>query len=469
MMHRANRPSCARFAAPGRLLRHFLRDAACAVVAFRAQWRTFFVIATAAAMGCNSSGRSSGRAELVGGFGGALAPLGDLDGDGNPDIAVGVPGNNDSAKDQGGVDVLFLRPDATYPTPDRIESKGGGFTGDLDSFDYFGSSVVNLGDLDGDGVLDLAVGAREDDDGPGSSGAVWILFLNPTGTVKSFQKISSLEGGFTGVLDKKDRFGSALAALDDLDGDGVVDIAVGAPFDDDGASAQGAVWILFLNTNGTPKSSRKISMLEGGFLGPLRHDDHFGAALGSPGDLDGDGVTDLLVGEPFDDDPEFNAGAFWILNLNSDGTVKAQKKINAEEPGFTAKLKTQDEFGSAIAAIADLDADGIPELASGAPGSDENFDRGALYIIFLASGGMVSHHVRIDSDEGGFTGKIEPLDHFGAAVTDLGDLDKDGVHDLAVGATGGGTESSNQGLVWILYLNADGTVKTQAKAKVEKS
>jgi hypothetical protein len=106
------------------LLRHFLRDAACAVVAFRAQWRTFFVIATAAAMGCNSSGRSSGRAELVGGFGGALAPLGDLDGDGNPDIAVGVPGNNDSAKDQGGVDVLFLRP--TPPTPRRTASSRKG-------------------------------------------------------------------------------------------------------------------------------------------------------------------------------------------------------------------------------------------------------------------------------------------------------------------------------------------------------
>jgi hypothetical protein len=62
--------------------------------------------------------------------------------------------------------------------------------------------MTSLGDLDGDGVGDLAVGADLDDDGGLDRGAVWILFLNPNGTVKSHQKISDTQGGFTGTLDE---------------------------------------------------------------------------------------------------------------------------------------------------------------------------------------------------------------------------------------------------------------------------
>jgi len=68
-----------------------------------------------------------------------------------------------------------------------------------------------------------------------------VLFLNTDGTVKSHQKISDTEGGFTGTLDNDDRFGWSAGSLGDLDGDGVGDLAVGAPPD-------GAVWVLFLNT-----------------------------------------------------------------------------------------------------------------------------------------------------------------------------------------------------------------------------
>ncbi|MCH8852576.1 MAG: FG-GAP repeat protein, partial [Planctomycetes bacterium] len=71
----------------------------------------------------------------------------------------------------------------------KISDTEGGFTGTLDDFDLFGSSVASLGDLDGDGVGDLAVGARLDADGGINRGAVWILFLRADGTVKSHQKI----------------------------------------------------------------------------------------------------------------------------------------------------------------------------------------------------------------------------------------------------------------------------------------
>ena len=88
--------------------------------------------------------------------------------------------------------------------------------------------MANVGDLDGDGVTDLAVGAYCDDDGGTNRGAVWMLFLNADGTVKAHQKISDTEGNFTGMLDDGDCFGCSVASVGDLDGDGVTDLAVGA-------------------------------------------------------------------------------------------------------------------------------------------------------------------------------------------------------------------------------------------------
>ena len=72
----------------------------------------------------------------------------------------------------------------------------GNFGGVLDANDQFGTSIASLGDLDGDGVTDIVVGANQDDDGGSNRGAIWVLFMNADGTVRRQQKISSTSGGF---------------------------------------------------------------------------------------------------------------------------------------------------------------------------------------------------------------------------------------------------------------------------------
>ncbi len=114
-----------------------------------------------------------------------------------------------------------------------------------------------MGDVDGDGVSDLAVGADGDDDGflqPGApnegSGAVWLLFLEPDGSVAGHQKLSDVAGGFDADLDSWDSFGAGLAALGDFDGNGVPDLVAGVPGDDGDSTSPsadyGAVWLLGL-------------------------------------------------------------------------------------------------------------------------------------------------------------------------------------------------------------------------------
>jgi hypothetical protein len=114
--------------------------------------------------------------------------------------------------------------------------------------------------------------------------------LAQPGWVLSHQKISETEGGFDGILDDEDFFGNSVAALGDLDGDGVGDIAVGAP-GHVWIPTGGAVWVLFLNTNGTVKSHQKISETKGGFDGVLDDRDDFGWSVASLGDPMTTGAT----------------------------------------------------------------------------------------------------------------------------------------------------------------------------------
>ena len=346
----------------------------------------------------------------------------------------------------------------------KISDTAGDFKGILDDGDRFGRSAVSLGDLDGDGIGDLAVGAWRDGDGGFQRGAVWILFLNTNGTVKSHQKISDTQGGFTGILDDVDLFGISVAALGDLDGDGpsVFALAVGAGPDDDGGNGRGAVWILFLNADGTVNYHQKISDTQGNFTGVLHDSDAFGALTTSLGDLDGDGVVDLAVGAWRDDDGGLDRGAVWVLFLNTDGTVKSHQKISSTEGGFTGMLEDGDGFGIGAGSLGDLDGDGVGDLAVGTPGLDNAPIRGAVWVLFLNSDGTVKSHKKISDTDGGGP-PLHNADRFGVSVGSLGDLDGDGVDDMAVGAFLDDDGGVNRGAVWILFLNTDGTVKSYQK------
>jgi hypothetical protein len=386
-------------------------------------------------------------------FGSALADTGDLEGDGVTDLAVGAPGDDEGGTDRGAVWILFMNSDGTVDTQQKIADSSGSFDGKLDDADRFGSAVAALGDLNADGVNDLAVGAPGDDDGGTDRGAVWILFLDAVGKVRLSQKIADTSGGFGGTLNDGDQFGSAVASIGDLDGDGIGDLAVGAPDANESGTGRGEIWILFMDQDGRVKSQQKIADGSGGFKGSLNDGDHFGDAVSTLGDLDGDGIPDLAVGAPGDDDGGTDRGAVWILFMDRDGRVRSEQKIADGSGNFKGDLNDNDGFGSAVADPGDLDGDGTPDLAVGAPGSDDGgTDRGAVWLLFLDEAGKVSSNRQISSTNGNFGGKLDDGDQFGSAITGLGDLDGNGMPDLAVGAPLDDDGGTDKGAVWVLFL-----------------
>ena len=250
--------------------------------------------------------------------------------------------------------------------------------------DNFGSSIVDIGDLDGDGVNDLAVGAHQDDDEGTDRGAVHIMFMNTDGSVDSTVEInSSTTNGPT--LSNSDFFGRSIANIGDLNSDGVNDLAVGAYGDDDSGGARGAVHIMFMNTDGSVDSTVEIN--DSTTNGPeLEDDDSFGRSVANIGDLDGDGVNDLAVGADKDNAGGANRGTIHIIHMNTDGSVDSTVEINNETTNGPS-MKDQDFFGFAVANIGDLDGNGINDLAVGAYGDDGGAgvgnNSGAVHLIFL--------------------------------------------------------------------------------------
>ena len=317
-------------------------------------------------------------------FGSAVAELGDLNGDGILDIAVGAPLDDDGGTDRGAVWILFLNADGTVQSTRKISDTNLSLIDILEDNDQFGGAIANIGDLNNDRIPEIAVGARLSDDGGGDRGAVWILFLARDGAVLAGQKISDTDGEFAGTLQDGDRFGSAIGGIGDLDADGIEDIAVGATGDDDGGTDRGAVWVLFMNADGTVRFEQKISENNGNFQGGLNDNDHFGSAVAGIGDYNGDGIVDIAAGAEQDNDGGPDRGAIWIMFMDSDGELISKSKISSSSGNFSGPLADGDLFGCAVADLGDLDRDGTLDIVAGAKLDDDGgIDRGALWTLFL--------------------------------------------------------------------------------------
>ncbi|GGZ18458.1 hypothetical protein GCM10007049_08280 [Echinicola pacifica] len=328
-----------------------------------------------------------------------------------------------------------------------IKEGYGGFSANLENGDRFGRDHDLVGDVNGDGTADFVVGARSDDDGEVDAGAVYIVFMNKDGSVKSNQKISMTEGGFSESLNAGNFFGYGVAGIGDYDADGIPDIAVSAP-----VPPNHSLYIIHLNADGTVKNFVKNRNI-------------IANGLSAIGDINEDGRIDVVACNPGSDEGGTDRGAISILYLNADSQVELTKSttISSTQGGFGLGLEDGDQFGGReVAMLGDLDGDGNKELAVGAFMSNQG--KGAIWILSLDKDShQVLSKIKLTEGMNGFTDKlvegVNPNGTYGAnlghAMASAGDIDGDGIPDLITGAN-----QQYEGWAYILYLNADKTIKS---------
>ncbi|MCF8298287.1 MAG: FG-GAP-like repeat-containing protein [Saprospiraceae bacterium] len=381
-------------------------------------------------------------------FGISVDTIGDLNNDGIIDIAVGACFDDDGGTDRGAIYILYLDTNKTVKSYSKISSTSGNFSSALANGNYFGIGVSGLGDLDNDGVPDIAVGAENDSDGGSGTGAVWILFMNSNGTVKSYQKISSTSGyGISGLpLSSGTRFGGTVKCIGDINNDNIPDVVVGNYYDNGGGTNKGACWVLTLDTNGTVKTHYKIYDGVTNFNAPIDNDDGFGVGVSGIGDFDNDSIPDIAVGSFRDDDGGTDCGAVYIIKLNSNGSVKGYNKISNGNSGLsTNAFPYNANFGISVKRTSDIDGNGINDLLVGAWLYGSN--AGAVYIIGLNSNSTASIIKTISSSD---ISQITGGNKFGYSVTHIGDINNDGKIEIAAGATG---YNGDRGEIFIMSIN----------------
>ena len=327
-------------------------------------------------------------------FGLALSSAGDHNGDGLVDLLVGAPSAGDPAS---GVVYLLSSPLQGTGSMAGAEDRIVGLSPAIE----LGGAVDGGGDVDGDGHMDVLVGAPGYPEGAVDRGRAY-LFLGPITGTHTVADAAWAVGGVEG----SDRVGSALWVSSDFDGDGLCDPVVSSPGWDGGA---GAVHLLQGGASGPGSLDDSASTIQGGVDAAL------GAALASGGDVDGDGLDDLLVSAPGADQ-----ALLFVLPL---GGVSSA----ADATASLAAETTGDLEAGGLAVLDDLYGDGRHELLVGAPASDGS--RGAAYLLL---GGVEGSLSLADSElvlRGAAVG-----DAAGVSLSGAGDMDADGWLDLIVGA-----------------------------------
>ncbi len=241
-------------------------------------------------------------------FGSSLALVPDLDLDGRPELAVGAPGVPE--KSSGYVYLLYSGANFSWKKSIRIQTDAF-FTQNIG--DQFGAALSLLGDLNGDGKPELAIGAPGDNQGAQKAGAIYIVSLEANGTVAATQKWFSGKADFKAGMQPDDRLGNALATLPDQNNDGLPELAAGAFLRDDTGKDKGAIYMFSPDNQGNIAGWYRIAEGTPRFDGEFPLQYQWATDLCSPGDIDEDGMADLAVGAPRDSDGGGKTGAVWVL------------------------------------------------------------------------------------------------------------------------------------------------------------
>jgi VCBS repeat-containing protein len=367
--------------------------------------------------------------------GSAVGGIADLNGDGKGEILVGAPGTDVGASaDAGAAYVVFGKTTGGVDLNDPFTGSGGGYAiKGQSSGDSAGTTIMAISDLNGDGKMDVVVGAPGNDQGGANAGAVYVVWGKSSTGIVNLSTVAAGTGGFKIIgADGGDSAGSAIGVTTDMNGDGKAEILIGTKDNTLGGNNSGAVFVVFGKATGAAVDLNTVAAGTGGFVITGVSQDDAGAAVSGLGDINGDGLGDILIAAP-------RADHAYVVFGKASGTAIDLANVAGGIGGFEIIAEGVGDLDRvAVAGGKDLNRDGIADIVVGAPNANEaGTETGAVYVIWGGGSGTVDLSLVAQNIGGAkVVGTADSL--LGTSVTITSDLNGDGTADLFVGAPGTG-------------------------------
>lgn len=359
-------------------------------------------------------------------FGMSITSLDDINQDGYGEVLIGAP-DYDNGQINEGAAFLYMGSAGGLGTYTQIFESN-------QSEAKFGQSFAGRMDLNGDGYQDLIIGASKYDNGQADEGAVFLYYGQP----------SPLGGNLDIIADSDQSaawMGYSVSDAGDLNGDGYSDVVVGAPGYANGEAGEGVVFVYYGSANGLNTTSSVMLESNQGFS-------VFGSAVSTAGDVNGDGYSDIIVGNANGSNGEQQEGRVFIYHGSASGIATTPSVIL--EPNIALA-----RMGASVASAGDINGDGYSDVIIGASYSDvivgapSTTKNGTIYIYYGSPSGIIAATPTIF--EAGQDGA-----QFGYSVAGAGDVNGDGFSDVIAGAPYYDNGETDEGIVRLYYGSASG-------------
>jgi VCBS repeat-containing protein len=411
-----------------------------------------------------------------------VSSAGDVNGDGFADVIIGAPfaGSPNNVYGIGpGIGYVVFGKSASFDpevllsavTAGNVDNIGFRITGDQ-PWVSTGNSVSGAGDINGDGIGDLIIGAPDamGTDGVSATGASYVVY-GKAGPATDIN-LGNLHSGdgfkIFGAADY-DRSGYSVSAAGDVNGDGLADLIVGAiNASPDGTARTGIAYVVFGQSGNTLQSldlaSTALDGSNGFQIDGVADMDWAGMSVSNAGDINGDGFGDLIIGAPrANGGIDFGAGAAYVVFGKSAGfgTSIAPATLDGTNGFRISGAETGDHAGFAVSDAGDVNGDGFGDLIVGAPyaANTNGSNSGSAYVVFGKAGAFSA-----DLDLSGLNGfngfRIDgaAVDNtLGYAVSSAGDVNGDGYGDLIIGAPGLKVNGTSSGDSYVIFGGASGS------------